>query len=286
MTYVGLAVAAGLIAYLLGRRKVIIILGTGAGLAVSVWLGVLAYKATHRQPERPVELTVQLARSQWRRNEMPWYLLQLKNVGYKEITVQDEFWGEQVSLSQNSSMKHGTYFEVVDPDGKLVNFSPGWGQHGEFLFWVNDCEGQICEFNPHHIFYRTLKRGQVLTATPSIVAPLRKQHGLLGLQDARMPPGASKDEQDAYRELWKMQGFSSYDPPQRPLHPGYRILDGYRLRKVGRYKMRAIYEPISPEYAEKTIREGRYLYLGLGGLPPETRIYRYESNEVEFEVVP
>lgn len=285
MTFVGLAVAAGLIAYLLGRRKVIIILAAGAGLTLSIWLGVLVYRATHRQPERPVELTLQLARTQWRLNEMPWYLLQIKNVGYKKVTIQDKFWGEQVRLRRNDREKRGTYFEIVDPDGKPMKAVLDWGQHGEFSFWENDCDGATCAFDDHrHIFYRTLKRGDRLTATPSIVAPLRGQNRQLGLVDARIPPGASRAEQESYKKLWEMQGLGRYDPPQKPLYPGFRVLEGYPFRKTGRYKMKAIYEPISAASAEETIR-GRYLYLGIGGLPPETRIYRYESNEVEFEVV-
>lgn len=286
MTFVGLAVAACLTAYLLGRRKVIIILATGACLSLSTWLGVLVYRATHRQPERPVELTLQLARSQWRLKEMPWYLLQIKNVGYKKVTIQDKFWGEQVRLKQNDSWKDGTYFQVIDPDGKPMKADFDWGQHGEFIFWANDCDGTICAFDDHrHIFYRELKRGEILTATPSVVAPLREQNGQRGLVDARIPPGASKAEQEAYKKLWEMQGLGRYDPPLKPLYPGYRVLEGYPFRKIGRYKIKAIYQPISAEFAEEQIREGR-TWPSLGGLPEETRVYRYESNEVEFEVVP
>lgn len=286
MTYVGLAVAAGLIAYLLGRRKVIIILAAGAGLVLSIWIGILAYKATHRQPERPLELTLQLARAQWGVKEMPWYLLQIKNVGYKEVTIQDKFWGEQVYLGRNDRSKHGTYFEVIDPDGKPMKGSFYRGQHGEFNFWANDCGGTICAFDDHrHIFYRTLKSGDILTATPSVVAPLREQGRQLGLVDARIPPGASKAEQESYKKLWEMQGLGRYDPPQKPLYPGYRVLDDYPFRKIGRYRMKVIYEPIPVKYAEEQIRTGR-TWPSIGGLPEETRIFRYESNEVEFEVVP
>lgn len=286
MTYVGLAVAAGLIAYLLGRRKVIIILATGTGLALSIWLGVLAYKATHRQPERPVELTLQLARSQWSRKEEPWYLLQIKNVGYKKVTIQDEFWGDQLALSQNTHLNRMTYFEIIDPDGKPMKASFYWGPHGEFSFWANDCDGKICHFDDYrHRFYKTLRRGDILTATPSIVAPLRSSKGFQGLRDARIPPGASKADQDSYRKLWELEGYSEYDPPQRPLHPGYRVLEGYRFRKIGRYKIKAIYQPISAKGAQEEIRKGgSWIYLG--GLPEESRVFRYESNEVEFEVVP
>lgn len=285
MTYVGLAVAVGLIAYLLGRRKVVIILAAGAGLALTLWLGMLAYKATHRQPERPVELTLQLARSQWGRKEMPWYLLEIKNVGYKKVTIQDKFWGEQVYLKRNDQSKSGTYFEVIEPDGKPMELSLYWGQHGEFNFWANDCGGTICSFDDHrHIFYRTLKRGDILTATPAVVAPLREQGRQLGLVDARIPPGASKAEQESYKKLWEMQGLGRYDPPQKPLYPGYRVLEGYPFRKLGRYRIKAIYEPTKAEFVEARIRNGKDPLWG--GLPPETKVYRYESNEVEFEVVP
>ena len=285
MTYVGLAVAAGLIAYLLGRRKVIVILATGTGLALSIWLGVLAYKATHRQPERPVELTLQLARSQWRLKEMPWYLLQIKNVGYKKVVIHDNFWGEQIRLKQNDSWKDGTYFEVVDPDGTPMKITLDWGQHGEFIFWANDCDGAICAFDDHwHTFHKELRRGEILTATPSVVAPLRAQGRQLGLVDARIPPGATKAEQEAYKKLWEMQGLGRYDPPQKPLYPGYRVLEGYPFQKLGRYRMKAIFQPTKPEFVEARIREGKGPLLG--GLPSETKIYRYESNEVEFEVVP
>lgn len=284
-TFVGLAVAAGLTAYLLGRRKAIFILATGAGLALSVWLGVLVYRATHRQPERPLELTLQLARSQWRLKEMPWYLLQIKNVGYKKVVIQDEFWGEQARLKRNDSWKDGTYFEVVDPDGKPMEINLDWGQHGEFIFWANDCDGAICAFDDHrHAFYKELKRGDILTATPSVVAPLRGQNGQRGLVDARIPPGANKAEQDSYKKLWEMQGLGRYDPPQKPLYPGYRVLEGYPFRKLGRYRMKAIYEPTKTDFVEARIRNGEYPLWG--GLPSGTKTYRYESNEIEFEVVP
>ena len=282
-TSVGLTVATGMIAYLLGRRKVMIIVVAAAGVTLISGFGVLAYRATHKQPERPVELALQLARSQWRRNEQPWYLLQIKNVGYQKVTIHDYFWADQDYLLQNQHGKSETHFEVVGPDGKPMEFSAYWGQHGEFAFWANECGGKVCEYdNNWHTFSADLKHGQTLTATPSMVAPLRKQYGQ-GLRDARIPPGATSAEQASYKKLWAMQGFSSYDPPERPLYSGYRVLEGYPFRKTGRYRMKVIYQPISTDYVEKMIREGDDWR---GGLPPETRIYRFESNEVEFEVVP
>ncbi len=295
-TLAGLIISVGMTAYLLGRRKVLLICGTAAGVALFTWLCVLAYRATHHQPERPLELTLQLARRQWGIDEEPWYLLQIKNVGYQKVTVPDNFWVKQVQLEQNSQSKEYTYFEVVDPDGRLMKFSAEWGQHGEFFFWVNDCGGKICEYdnNGHH-FYFELKRGQVLTATPSVVAPLRKQDGL-GLNDARIRPGSTKAEQEAYKKLWRihqdemeiMSGArhrsGAYEPPEKPLYPGYRVLEGYAFKKIGRYRMKAIYEPTSREFVEGRMRKGELpLY---GGLPEGTKIFRYESNEVEFEVVP
>lgn len=285
MTYVGLAVAGALIAYLLGRSRVVIILSAASGIAVCGWLGVQIYKATHRQPERPIELTLRIAGAQWRRSEAPWYLLQIKNVGYKKVVIHDDFWGEQVALSQNNHLQRGTYFEVVDPDGKLMKPVFYWGQHGEFSFWANDCNGEICAFDHNrHIFYKTLRRGEMLTATPSVVAPLKSSKGFLGLRDARIPRGTSKADQEYYKKLWELQGYSSYDPPQRPLYPGYRILEGYRFRKTGRYRIKAIYEPTKRDYVDARIQNGKDPLWG--GLPPGTTVYRYESNEVEFEVVP
>lgn len=298
MTWIlaGLIVSAGMTAYLLGRRKVLLVCGTAAGLALVTWLGVLAYRATHRQPERPVELTLQLARRQWGIDEKPWYLLQIKNVGYQKVVIADNFWVKQVQLSQNSISKDNTYFEVVDPDGKRMEFVSEWGQHGEFIFWTNDCNGKICDYddNGNH-FYFELKRGQILTATPSVVAPLRKQVGR-GLNDARIRPGTTVAEEKDIKKLWKihqeevesMSGVrprpGRYDPPERPLYPGYRVLEGFPFRKIGRYRMRVVYEPTSREFVDERISRGKSpLY---GGLPEGTKIFRYESNEIEFEVVP
>lgn len=223
---------------------------------------------------RTLLLTLDLARNDWHMGEQPWYRLQFTNSGKKSITVFDSFWRDQAFLGQNSDRRENTYFEVLGPDG--IEVKPGflmeWGSHGEFRFWVNDCEGVICHPNQLDGIAHDVGPGETFTATPSIVAPLRKSTGT-GLLDARVPPGATPAEIDAYQKLWKIQerGLEATDrkPYQfglgkqpRPI-AGYRILEGYHFRKPGKYRIKAVFDNrswLTPVSAEEELRVHKEKY--------------------------
>ena len=254
----GLVVAAGLAAYLLGRRKTVILLALAAFLAVAVAGGVFAWRTYQRLlSEGKPQLTLQLARRQWHVGEQPWYLLQMKNVGGKPFVIHDPFWESQVFLAGNCENRRQTYFEVLSPGGKVINptFWVDWGFHGEFNFWANDCEGGICDPSQfrNDVAWIQVKPGQTLTATPSVVAPYRKKGRAAGPADARLQPGMTKEEIVAIKGLWKSKEeylweFARVKPyrfgPEMPPETisGFRILEGFHFRGPGIYRVRVIYD--------------------------------------------
>ncbi|MBI4677099.1 MAG: hypothetical protein HY748_05900 [Elusimicrobia bacterium] len=258
ITFVGFAIAAVLTAVLLGRRKTLIALAAAACLGAVVTAGILTRRTYFKLlPEGKLQLTLQLARRQWHVGEAPWYLLQMKNVGGKQLKIFDAFWVDQRFLNENSSRKRLTRFEIINPDGKTLepNFRLEWGYHNEFRFWANDCGGSPCEFKDRKEGVDVLKiePGKTLTANPTIVAPLRKRGERWGLGDARIKPGATSEEISSIKKLWRLRGkyyqeFAGGKPyqldPEKPLQTvaGFRVLEGYFFGKPGIYRMRAIYD--------------------------------------------
>jgi hypothetical protein len=203
-----------------------------------------------KQPEldKPFVLTLQLAKREWRVGESPWYLLQAENVGSKERFL-DPFWYDQSNFHADYRSKSGisgrdTYFEIVDPRGKVIvpECMDDWGMHGEFRFWAN------AEPDPKSI---PLKPGKTFAATPTVVAPVRRQadrQGAAGPADARIPSDAGPEERKAYAQLWEqykkeleqLGRANDFTLNPKVLYPGYRVLECYDLSRPGVYRMKAI----------------------------------------------
>ncbi len=204
---------------------------------------VALLSACAKKPAKP-QLTLSLARTQWRIGEPLWYRLEMKNVGGRPMCVGESlknFWRDQMALEDNYEKKRGTYLKILDSKGKEVPLSFNWGMHGEFLFWTSGTirlppktpKGllwRVLETIGDHIhpaFYHIeslklwylihsqeretyfcdieLMPGQSVTASESVPAPIREQGRHLGLSDARIPPTATKAERKDYEKLWKMQ---------------------------------------------------------------------------------
>jgi hypothetical protein len=232
-----------------------------------------------KQPEldKPFVLTLQLAKREWRAGESPWYLLQAKNVSRKSLFL-DPFWYDQSNFHADCRSKSGisgrdTYFEIVDPRGKVIvpECMDDWGMHGEFRFWAN------AEPDPKSI---PLKPGKTFAATPTVVAPVRRQadrQGAAGPVDARGPSDASPEAREAYAELWtqykkelEQSGrVNNFTLNPKVLYPGYRVLECYGLSRPGTYRMKAImdktYRP-TPLSGEEELEDKRK-NLFLGGTP-------------------
>lgn len=313
--------------------------------AGSVLLMIVAgLRGCCRQPEVFLELRLTLAKRQWRIGEKPWYLLQIKNVGCKTVWVKDPFWKDQdylfknhweaVDLSEPGGRrvtKQRTYFEVVFPQKSIDVFgkdiecpsSDMWGFHGEFKFWTNDCGGgQQCKvrriicgpdiLEPGKERCRAddnmaleIKPGETLTATPSMVRPVRRG-SLFGdpfARDARdLPtyetPKLPPDKLDALRKSWQktvedtglmgdVRHKTDSAKARAALPKGYRILEGYLLWDPGIYRIKAVYEPTNKELVDRGRQMDKpYRDLDwLEGLPKGSKVFRFESNTVEFEVV-
>ncbi len=249
------------------------------GLAAALLVGVTALSLAvgcRRRPERPLELKLAPVKTRLRPHDALWYVLEMRNVGFEPIFVGDEFWADQSALGKNVRTHLDTYFEVVGPDNRPVAADFGWlGMHGEFDFWTNP------PAKPGHL----LQAGETMRTSPSIVAPVRTER----FSDLRKDSFLSDRERGlALLRKREEKGMASWPewiriPSGRPasLPTNARILTGFDFLTPGKYRIRAVYEPIKKQWAEDNIRKGVFLF---GGLPEGSRIFRFESAWVEFEV--
>ena len=260
-----------------------------------------------RQPEKPLELRLTLAKRHIKTSEYVWYLLEMKNVGRKPVRVADAFWCLQNAIASHALQTH---LEIIGPDGQKVwPRRPLWGWHGERRFWTNECgDDGFCsckdgQFAPR----RDLKGGETLTAAPSEVAPIRKRNRYV-MDDPgdprdlpEIPQGWPKEKVDELRKKWKQTventGYLMGEPGFKPdskapavSHPrGYRVLDVYDFYMPGKYRMRFVYTPFGYSSAadfEDSLKQADSslgAYLTLTGWPKETRVFEFASNWVEFE---
>jgi hypothetical protein len=147
----------------------------------------------------------------------------------------------------------------------------------------------------------TLKGGRTLTATPSLVKPIRPRHSYAmdDPGDARalpeIPPGMSKERVAALQQKWKttveqsgwLMGDPTFRPDPKELPPpkDYRVLDGYIFDTPGVYKMKAVFIPFSRTTTAEDMKSDNYTFKD-AGWPKETKVFVFESNTVEFEIVP
>lgn len=281
---------------------------------------VLLLAACARQPEKPLELRLTLAKTKIESGEYLWYRLEATNVGRKPLLLQGEFWHDQ-NVLENWTSRRPIRIEIFGPDGEEEPMRKRpWGYHGESKFWANDCGGgRPCEgfvtplrkgpwpWSGTYLSrpFKELAPGETWAATPSMVAPIRPKNPdhLDDPGDARALPSIPKDwspqKVAAMRKWWKEEversgylvgdpGFKG-DPKSRPI--GFRVLDLYSFSRPGKYRMRIIYSPFG--YAEKPVAREMTQNeiskeeesLALSGWPKETRVFWYETNWVEFEVV-
>jgi hypothetical protein len=257
---IGLAAAGILVLVLVGwRRSLIGFSALLAGVFVLFLIPPAQQACRKPQPKPFLQLTLEVARRQWHVGEKPWYLLRIKNLGYRKVFIRDGFWINQALICHNFDEKEGTYFEITGPDGKLLrpNCWLEFGQHGEFDLWANDCGDELCnsmggQRGPTGM---TVEPGATYTATPSVVAPLRDERRSASLLDARIKPDSTSAEIASIKELWKLQEqyqerfggvkryqFDPMKPPQTVA--GFRILEGFFLRKPGIYRMKVVYDSL------------------------------------------
>ncbi|TBR23304.1 hypothetical protein EPO15_06235 [bacterium] len=232
-----------------------------------------------RQSAEPLKLTLSLAQSRIKPHDALWYVLEIKNVASKKIFIGDKFWHDQRELARNQEVKLGTFFEVLGPDGKELSAdfdAVGW--HGEFDFWANP------PYNAPKFMDggAWLEPGQRMTASASVAAAIRDRN----LSDMRRgPPGNQKEWTKALKSEPLAKTFKDVPGWARP--PGEkpnwvssqaRILTGFDFVAPGKYRIRAVYEPVKKEWIEKTGKMH-------GTLPEGTKVFRFESPWVEFEVV-
>lgn len=249
---------------------------------VAIAASILAFGETDSSAEppniaAPVVINLTLPARKWRVGDRLWYTLEFKNVGNESIWIGDEFWREHKAQPENPVQ--GTFFEVIGPKGKKLKPFVAWGQHGEFRFWGTDVSS----------FSMRVEPGQSVFAAPSVVAPIRPQTGT-GPADFRAgPPGSPPGE---YEQRLRKIFAAKKSPPCENLdipegRPSWaptngRILEDYCLRSPGRYKIRAVYAPVRADWAERQSKAGH----SVGGFPKSTRVFRYESEWLQFEVSP
>lgn len=254
-----------------------------------------------RQPEKPLELQLTLAKRKIKAGEYLWYLIEMKNIGRKPIPIKSLFWKKQSHL-RGSELR----LEILDSRGEQVPMlSRPYGWHGEHHFWGNDCGGGVpCDKVLRYMedYFFKIEGGETLTPTPSMVAPIRPRspHRMFDIGDMRdlpeTPKGWSDEKVEALRKSWKAtvegSGYLMGDPTFRsdPKNPaisqpkGYRVLDVYAF-EPGKYRMRVVFHPLdTPEFVEKEFHQSFAEYLAEKRWPKETRVVSFESSWVEFEV--
>lgn len=282
------------------------------------------------QPEKPLELSLKLSKNRIKTGEYLWYLLEMKNIGRKPVTIKDPAWFRQNAITGFGQ----THLEIIGPDGDkaaIHRYYNPYSTHGIFgkpRFWANDCGGgKDCDelFGRYDDSwpFQVVQGGETWSATPSMVAPIRprRPNVLDDPGDPRdlpeIPKDWPKEKVEALRKRWKEtveeSGFLMGDPTFKPgpnapsvsQPQGYRILDDCVFEKPGPYRMRIVYKPfdfLRAEAMEEWLREGYdpirqkveawikgpfYAlkdHLRKHGWPEETRVFRFESNWVEFEV--
>ena len=333
-----------------------------SAVLLATMASVALLSACAKKPAKP-QLTLSLARTQWRIGEPLWYRLEMKNAGGRPMCVGEwleNFWVDQMALEDNYKKKRGTYLKILDSSGKEVPLTFYWGMHGEFLFWTN-ARLRLPPKTPKGLLWRGLEAigehihpaffqieslrlwyllhsqdretyfcpielmpGQSVTASESVVAPIRKNGQHMGLSEARIPPTATKAEREAYEKLWKIQArdlgvpYDRFDPYNQPKPiPDHRILEGLNCDKPGKYRIVAVYDtfkrlpavsveeylgphhskPDPKDWYEAGVRKRwqEYSPADMERIRKERReVERFnredavhlESNTVEFEVVP
>jgi len=214
------------------------------------------------QPEKPVEISLKLAKSHIKAGEYLWYMLEMKNVGHKPLTVDDPLWFKQGYAGLDWSVTGPqTRLDIIGPDSKPAHrLNMPYGFHGEHHFWANDCGGgKTCD-DPR-LWKKTLRGGETFAATPSMVAPIRAKRPW-ALDDAgdmrdipQVPKGLTPDQVQTLRKKWKDtvegSGYLMGDPTFRSTETksavdrpnGYRVLDVYNFDTPGNYRMRFTYGP-------------------------------------------
>lgn len=189
-----------------------------------------------------VELVLTLPKTVWEEGELLWYKLEVKNVGWKAVTIDDPFWAFQHSIVQNQEQGRGTYLLVTDSQGTSARRSRYHVDvHGGPSYWTNDCGGGVpCEKTGFHRI--VLKPGQALAATPSIEAQVRTA-------SATRPP-----EVMAQLSPYRGDGrFIDLTQAGRERHEGHRVLDSHSFLGPGRYRIKAVLNlrsglaPLTPE---------------------------------------
>lgn len=212
-----------------------------------------------RTKSRGLILDIAVPRNRWRAGENLWYRLAAKNKSKRPIYLDDDFWWDQKALARQSYRK-SLRIEITDVDGKIVNpnFLLAWGFHGEFDFWANECPGtRPCD--DRESVAVEIMPGEEFVATPTVVAPIRKQDPYsAGLTDARSGCKSLQDDRRAIDELADINGKFKSElglPPgptdvcgkMTPLYPGLRMLEGFKL-PAGKYRMRAVIDSFWPPH--------------------------------------
>jgi hypothetical protein len=302
------------------------------------------------QPANPLELQLNLGKNRIEAGEYLWYLLEVRNVGFKPVSLYEHFWFTQQSLRTHWIESAEIRLEVIGPDGEHVGHREmPYGWHVEHKFWTNDCgNGTDCEsryrsgpaYNPP---VKRLAPGETWSPTPSMIAPVRvlrrdgtdpmgdmgDMRALPWFVEDRLAKDPKKLEQERreWKELAESRGFLYGDPGFRPkdkkppleLYKSYRVLDTYSFNNPGPYRMRFLFAPNVwfrlppgtlkqmeerlrclwtrwPEACKQTVGrltaliKGPYYALDAElrswGWPEGTRVFHFESNWVEFEVIP
>ncbi|NNN05981.1 MAG: hypothetical protein HKL90_08800 [Elusimicrobia bacterium] len=88
----------------------------------------LAPEAVATGEHSPVKLTLRLYRKKVKRAGSLWVQVALTNIGDRRLVVTDDCFYEPTALDDvNPKTAHGTYVEIVDSRGKVVEASPPYG---------------------------------------------------------------------------------------------------------------------------------------------------------------
>lgn len=114
-------------------------------LALLCCFAILASAGCGSIPEeKHLELRLTLAKRRVVLGESLWYMIQITNKGREPVDLYDYYWLDQNWIFGRETLDAGTYLEIKDPDGKIVEgtrmIAKG-GNHMHYDLWTNDRTG-------------------------------------------------------------------------------------------------------------------------------------------------
>jgi len=243
-----------------------------------------ATAAEAKASKGPVQITLRLCKTKVKAEKSLWYKLELKNVGKKNLRVDDWIFKDPWAMYANSKSHFGIYLEIIGPDGKAQTVRSGGGRityawepkPGELLHYTPEEKKEIAALESDWK-RRGLTEQQQHIALSAWNGELNDKKNRAELADPTkqlwLTPGASTST-----FAWMDRGPDEYagrSEDDAYLRLGYTQLWSFTFYDPGTYRIRAVYD-YSP--SER--------YLKTHKLSPDDERIKFKTPFIEFLVAP